>query len=121
MVNQNKNKRGGIFNRAVIHLILIGIIFALFLFATAGKVNGRGVRQQVLEKQTALLIDSAVPGMSFEISKDNFEGSIQDVEIKNGKVFITVAGLKSFDGYPYFSKYSVSVVEEENKFIIFVK
>ena len=108
-------------NRAVIQLILIGIIFALFLFATAGKVNARGVKQQVLERQMALLIDSAVPGMRFEISDRNLDGDIQDVEVKGGKIFISVAGLRSFDGYPYFSKYSVRVDKEGSKFIFYVE
>ena len=116
-----RNKRGGLLNQVIIHLILIGIILALFLFATAGKINGRGVKQQVLEKEIALLVDAAVPGMSFEIEKKNFNGFVSGVEIKEGKVFVEVAGLNAFAGYPYFSKYSVGVVEEESKFIIFVK
>ena len=92
-----------------------------FLFATAGKINARGVKQQVLEKQMALLIDSAVPGMSFEIAKNNVNGIVQKVEVKEGKIFIMVGGLGSFKGYPYFSRYSVSVREEESKFVVSVR
>ncbi len=115
------NKQGGILNQIIIQLILVGIVFAIFLLATAGKVNARGVRQQVLEKEIALLIDSAVPGMSFEIRKNNPNGVIQALELRDGKVFVGVAGLGSFKGYPYFSRYSVSVAEEENKFVVVVE
>lgn len=116
-----RNKHGALLNQVIIHLVLIGIIFALFLFATAGKINARGVRQQVLEKEIALLIDAAVPGMSFEIQKSNVAGSVHGMEIKEGKVLVAVAGLASFRGYPYFSRYSVSVKEEDNKFVVSVR
>lgn len=115
MINR---KKASLLNQVIIHLVLIGIIFALFLFATAGKINARGVRQQVLEKEVALLIDSAIPGMSFSIQKLNMDGTIHGMEIKEGRVFVSVAGLASFKGYPYFSKYSVSVIEEEDKFVV---
>jgi len=114
------NKRRGLLHQTIVHLVLVGLILAFFLLATAGKINARGVRQQVLEKQTALLIGSAVSGMSFEIEKNNINGLVQKVEIKEGKVFIMVEGLGSFKGYPYFSRYSVSVREEENKFVVSV-
>ena len=107
-------------NQIIIHLVLIGIIFALFLFATAGKINARGVKQQVLEKEIVLLIDAAVPGMSFEIQKNNIDGVVHGIEIKEGKVFVSVAGLSSFEGYPYFSRYSVRVREEDYKFVVSV-
>ncbi|MCK5449794.1 hypothetical protein KAI32_02930 [Candidatus Pacearchaeota archaeon] len=113
-----KNKRGGLLQQTIVHIVLVGLIFALFLFATADKINSRGVRQQVLEKQVALLIDSAVPGMSFVIEKNNLNGLVQRVEVRDGKVFVMVEGLSSFKGYPYFSKYSVSVREEDNKFVV---
>jgi hypothetical protein len=114
-------KRGSLLNEVIIHIVLIGIIFALFLFATAGKINARGVKQQVLEKELALLVDSAVPGMSFEIDKIGLNGVVHEIEVKDGKVFVSVAGLESFEGYPYFSSYFVVVEEEEDKFVVFVK
>ena len=115
------NKRAGLLNQVIIHLILIGIILALFLFATAGKINARGVKQQVLEKEVALLIDAAVPGMSFEIEKNTFNGVVSGVEIKEGKVFVEVDGLNAFKGYPYFSRYAVGVVEDDDKFVVSVR
>jgi hypothetical protein len=113
-----KAKKGQILNSVVVHLILIGIIFALFFLANADKINQRGVKQQVIEKEISLLIESGVPGMSFEIKKINFNGNISRIEIKEGKVFATVAGFRSASGYPYFSPYSISVIEEEDKFVV---
>ena len=111
-------KKGEILNQVVIHIILVGIIFAIFIFATAGRINGRGVKQQVLEKEIALLIDSAEEGMEFGIRERMINGKINNIEIKEGKVFVSVENLGSFKGYPYFSKHPVSVRKEENKFII---
>jgi len=108
-------------HQVIIHVVLVAFIFALFLLATSEKVNARGVRQQVLEKQMALLIDSAESGMSFEIGKNNLNGFVSKVKVKDGRIFVDVAGLASIKGYPYFSKYSVSVVESANKFIVMVK
>jgi len=120
-IGNRRDKRGAMLQHVVIHIILVGIIFAVFLMAVAGQVNGRGVKQQVLEKQMALLIDSSEAGMSFEISKMNVNGIISDVEIKNGRVFVVVEGLSSVKGYSYFSKHVVSVEEEEGKFVVFIK
>lgn len=116
-----KNKQASLLYQAIIHIILIGLIFAIFLMATAERANGRGVKQQVLEKQIALLIDSAETGMDFEIRKMNINGLVENVRIKDGKVFVKVIGLPSVRGYPYFSKYSVSVRNEEDKFVVSVR
>ena len=105
-------------HQVLIHIILVGLIFAVFIFATAGIINARGVKQQVFEKEVALLIDSAEAGMSFSIMKKNINGIVNSVEVRNGKIFIGVEGLGSVKGYPYFSKYSVRVKEEANKFVV---
>ena len=116
-----RSKKGGILNQVVVQIILIGLVFAIFFMAVSSKINSRGVSQQILEKQMALLIDSAVPGMNFSISRDNLYGVVQKVEIKEGKILIAVSGLISLKGYPYFTKYSVSVVEELDKFVVVVE
>ena len=112
------NKRATALNLVIVHLVLIGIFFSLFLMANAEKVNQRGVKQQVIEKELALLIDSAVPGMSFEIKKLNYNGNIGQIELKNGRIFSTFEGFSSIKGYPYFSSYKVFVVNEEDKFVV---
>jgi len=105
-------------NQVIIHIILVALVLGFFVMATADKVNGRGVKQQVLEKQIALLVDSALPGMEFIVWKKNINGVVQNVELDDGKVYVKVEGLRSVKGYPYFTKYSVGVVEEEDKFIV---
>lgn len=116
-----KNKRASIVHQTIIHIILIGLIFVIFLMATAERANGRGVKQQVLEKQITLLIDSAEAGMDFEIRKMNINGLVEDVRVKDGKVFVKVAGLSSIKGYPYFSKYSIDVRDDGDKFVVSVR
>lgn len=116
-----KNKRASVLHQAIIHIILIGLIFAIFLMATAERANGRGVKQQVLEKQIVLLVDSAEAGMDFEIRKSNVNGLVEDVEVRDGKIFVKVNGLGSSKGYPYFSKYSVDVRDDGDKFVVSVR
>ena len=111
-------KKGAALNSTVINMILVALIFAVFLMAVSGRVNSRDVHQQVLEKQLALLIDSAEEGMSFGVKKKNMKGLVDSIEIREGRVFAKVDGLPSFDGYPYFSRYDVSVVSEEDKFVV---
>ena len=117
----DKGKRGSIMQETVIHIILIALILAVFVFASAGRVNGRDVKQQVLEKQLALLIDSAEAGMSFEISKGNLNGLVDSVEVQRGRVYVGVDGFPSSEGYAYFSKYSVGVEVMEDKFVVHIK
>lgn len=114
-------KRASILNQMLIHIILVGLIFAVFFVAVSGRADSRGVKQQILEKEVALLIDSAESGMSFEIRKVYIDGIVSSVRINNGRVFIVVDGLPSTKGYPYFSRYSVSVEEEDSKFVISVR
>ena len=115
------DKRGSVMNEFVVHVILIALVVAVFVFATAGRVNGRDVKQQVLEKQIALLIDSAEAGMSFEVNVVNKNGHVDDVAILDGRVFVKVDGFSSVKGYPYFSRYSVDVEEVGDKFVISVR
>jgi hypothetical protein len=115
-----RSRKAAIMNDVIVQIILIGLIFALFFMANAGKINGRGVRQQVIEKQTALMIDSAVPGMSFGIRKMNKNGIIQDVALRDGKIWIKIDGLVSLKGYPYISRYDIGVVEDEDKFVVYI-
>ncbi len=108
-------------NKTIISLILTGIVFAVFMTALSSSMNSRGVKQQVIEKEIALLIDAAVPGMEFWVEKKTFNGVIQKIEVKGGKVFVAVDGLPSLKGYPYFSKYVVDVKDDGGKFKVVVK
>ena len=115
------DKKGSILNQVVIHILLVGLIFAVFFMATTGKVNSRGVKQQIVERQVALLIDAAESGMSFEIWKGNIGGGVSKLELRGRRVYAVVDGLTSLEGYPYFSRYSVEVVEEGGKFVVSIK
>jgi hypothetical protein len=114
------NKKGELLNQMIIQIILVVLVFAVFLMVTADKVNARGVRQQVVERELALLIDSAVPGMSFAVWKANMNGIINDVQIRDGRVFVALEGLNALKGYGFFSRYYVNVVEEDDKFVVSV-
>ena len=99
----SKGKKAKLIYQVIVQIILIVLIFGLFFIASLNQVNSRGVRQQVVEKQTALLIDSAKPGMSFVISKTNVNGLVR-LEIKSARVFAYIDGQGFSKGYPYFSK-----------------
>jgi len=115
------DKKGELLNQVIIQIILVVLVFSVFLMMTADKINARGVRQQVVERELALLIDSAVPGMSFAVWKTNMNGIISDVAIKDGRVFVALEGLGALNGYAFFSKYDVSVIEEDDKFVVVIK
>lgn len=115
------NRRGGIMQLYLIQIVLSALFVILFLMATAQKADSRGVKQQVLEKQLVLLIDSATPGMSFTIGKIHINGYVGDISIRGGRVFVNVDGLASLKGYSYFTRYDVRVREYDDKFVIEVK
>jgi len=119
-------KRGELMYEVIMHLILIALVFVLFFYATAGRVGTKEVKQQLLERQIALIIDSAEPGMSFSVYKINGNGIISNIELIDGKVHAYVADQKLSKGYPYFSKYDVNVEfvdsedDSEDKFVMSV-
>jgi hypothetical protein len=116
-----KSKKASLMQEVIMHIILITLIFGLFYTSTMGRVNSRAVKQQVLEKQTALLIDSAVPGMSFSVSKVNRFGYVSGIEATNGRVSVYVDGLKTSEGYAYFSRYNIDIKETQEAFVIIIK
>ena len=115
----NKNKRGDIEKTILVQVILIALVFVMFLLSTAGKIENRGVRQDIIEAQTAMLIGSAIPGMSFEISKINFNGIVDSVRVDGGKIFISIDYLGTYgQGKRYFTPYDVTVLGEKDKFVV---
>ena len=115
-----RTKRASLIHQMIMHLILVGVIFAMFFMFTAGRVNSKDIKQQVLEKQLALLIDSSNSGTVLSVNKINLNGFINDMKIEKGRVFVYVDDFKVSKGYPYFSKYDVYVTKDENKFYIHV-
>ena len=115
-----KNKKASLLQETLIHLVLIGLVFALFFLVSAGRVNSKQVKQQIVEKELALLIDSAKPGMSFGINKVNRNGVVS-IEVKDGKVFAYIDGQGFSKGYSYFSKYDIVVEQDDDKFYVRVR
>jgi len=99
-------------------IIILAVVFGLFFYATADKMNNRGIKRQVLEKELALLIDSARPGTEIYLDKEHPNGIVSQVELREHRVYVNVNGLPSIAGHPYLTKYSVEVSEEERRFKI---
>lgn len=116
-----ENKSGGMLHEVLMHIIIIGLIFGLFFIAIGGMVDSRGVKQQVLEKQTALLVDSADVGMTIIIYKSNKNGMINSLRVDDNRIFIKVAGLESTKGYSYFSRYNLDLSSDEDSYKIKVE
>ena len=115
------NKKGDSQNTIVIQIILIALIMAMFLLSTAEKINGRGVRQDIIESQLAMFIDAAEQGMTFEIFKLNADGVIDNIKVDSNRIYVSVDGLKSSRGKQYFTPYEVRVKQEDNKFRVIIK
>jgi len=113
-----KRGEGSLVSKFVIHLILVGLVFVIFMVAISGMTSGRDIKQQVLEKELALLIDAGAPGFSFEIMRVNVKGVVGDVRVEDGRIYVDVDGFRSSGGYPYFSRYDVEVEESKSKFIV---
>lgn len=112
------NKRGDFMHKYLFEIILSAVLLLLFLFATLEKVDSRDVKQQVLEKQIALLLESADSGMTFRVDTF-FPGTvINRIRVERGRVFVDVDSLVSVRGYPYFSKHSVVVTKTIDHYII---
>ncbi len=115
-----KNKKAQMLQQTLVHLILVGLVAGIFIIAMVSRQDNRGLKQELAEKQTALLIDSAEAGTNITIYKKNNGMTVNNVEIKNGKVMISLEGSTLEKGYPFFSKYKVSVVKEESYFKIII-
>ena len=113
-----KNNKAGLLHQAIIHLVLIALIFGLFYAVLNSRVNSKIVKQQILEKQIALLIDSAMPGTNLVVYKENMNGFVSGIKLEGGKIFIYVDDAKFSKGYDYFTEYNVDVKNEVDKFYI---
>ena len=116
-----KSKRGDSLQQNLIYIIILVLVISLFLLTIYTKSDSRYLKEQVLEKQTALMIDSAIPKTDILLRKQYISGYVNDVVIKDSRIFISVDGLKSVEGYPLISEYSLTVNEEEDKFVIEVR
>ncbi len=115
---QIKNKGGNLLFQMTIHIILVVLIFGMFFASATQRVNSRDVKQQVFEKQLALMIDSAEQGMIFKIPKVNRNGVVNSIEIRDGRIFAYISGLSVSKGYPYFTKYNLELNSDVDYFYI---
>jgi len=116
-----KRKKANMLYQIILQLIIVGLIAALFFASALNKVNSRGVKQQVIEKQMALLIDSAPQNTIFTIKKQHVNGYINNMEIRDSRIFAYVDDQKISKGYAYFSRYSVELKADEQNYYIFIK
>jgi hypothetical protein len=113
-----KNKRGDSLQQNLIYIIILVLVISLFMLAIYTKGDTKALKKQVLEKQTALMIDSAIPGTEIILRKQYINGYINNILIQDSRIFVSVDGLKSLDGYPLITEYHLEVEEIENKFVI---
>lgn len=114
-------KKGQILQQTFIHIIIIAVIAIIFMIFIFQRTNNRDIKQNLAERQTATLIDVASSGTEILIYKNNDNMYIDDVEIKNNRIYIAIDGLVSVSGYPIFSKYEISVEETDEEYIIIIK
>jgi len=114
-------KKANLLQQSLTHIILIGLLFGLFFLATMAKANSRAVTQQILEKQLALVIDLGEPGMDFYVSKLNIRGYVNDISVRGGRIYAYVSDYKISEGYPFFTKYNVSVETTNEGFLVKIR
>jgi hypothetical protein len=115
------NKNGELMQQLLVEIIVVALVFGLFFLALNYKVQADGVKAQVIEKQTALLIEGGERGMSYNIYKSNRNGVIWKMEIINNKIFAYPGKLQYTEGYPFFTRYDVDLEEKEDRFVISIK
>ena len=113
-----KDKKANILQTTLIHIVLIGLIAIIFISSTGQRIDSRYTQQQVVEKQLALFIDSAIPGMEFTILKVKGEIIITNIEILDNKIYATVNGLPSTTGHPIFSQHQINVQNNNFELVI---
>jgi hypothetical protein len=74
--------------------------------------SGDIIKEQVLAKQIALLVDSAKPNTELTIEKGNFT-----VTVYNDKVAVKAAGGMGYS-YNFLAKHNLLTEEQKNKIII---
>lgn len=116
-----KNKRGNLPQQHLVYIIILVMVISLFLLAVNTKADSRGIKKQIIEKQLALMIDSAMPETNLTVRKQYINGYINDIIIKDSRIYVSVDGLKSLDGYPLITENKVYVTKLDDKYIIEVR
>lgn len=116
-----KNKKGALMQQLIVELIVIALVFGMFFLALNYRVQADGVKAQIVEKQTAMLIEGGEPGMSYIVYKSNRNGVIWKMEIKDNKILAYPGKLQYTKGYPFFTRYNVQIETKEDRFVINIK
>ena len=116
-----KSKKASLMHQIIVHLILIALIFAMFFMSASYRTESKGVKQQVLEKQLALLIDSAEPNTTIIVRQIYMNGKVSNMEIKQGRIFVYVNDQGYSKGYPYFTKYELGLEKDNENYYIKIK
>lgn len=91
----------------VLFILLNIAFFALVIYFVRDAASGAGMKERILSKEIALMINAAKPGTSIEIDISAYEAIAKKnkiknfIEIGNNNVTVTLSG-KGFV-YPYFS------------------
>lgn len=95
----------------VLFILLNIAFFAMVIYFVHDAASGAGMKEKILAKEVALMINAARPGTEIEIDISAYEeiakkNNIKNfIEIGNDNVTVTLSG-KGFV-YPYFSKNKV--------------
>ena len=117
-MNPKTKKRGSLLQKTVVHIIIVALVLALLLMGVMRRGSKDDIKMDLLEKQTALLIEASPQGTILEINEQNINGLISRLEITDNKIYIDVGNAKSTEGYRFFSQHTVTATKEENKYII---
>jgi hypothetical protein len=105
--NLPRNNKRGIVMGNVLFILLNIAFFALVIYFVRDAASGAGMKEKILSKEIALMINAAKPGTSIEIDISAYEkiakknGIKNFIEIGSNNVTVTLSG-KGFV-YPYFS------------------
>lgn len=124
--NKARYKRGIIIGD-VIFIILNVAFFAMLLYFVRDRCLGENIKEKILTRQIALLINSAEPETLLifnvqeylKIAKENKIQEQDFIKIENGLVSVALNGDKS--NYPFFSDYKIEYELRENFLYVKIK
>lgn len=111
-----------LFMENLVYLLIVVIFVAILWFSLMRVGSNSGFYEERSSKQIALLIDKALPGMSFEIEayemekiarKNKFEGNF--LKIDNNKNIVNVRLIEG-KGYDYYFFNNVNVLWDEKNY-----
>ena len=99
------NNRGDILTENVIFIVLTLIFFTILIIFIFSRTGGAAIKEEELAKQTALIIDSAKPGMIIKMNVEEYleiakkENYDKDIITTQGN--LVTAKFRENGGYSY--------------------